>query len=213
MRALPLVAAILLLASLPAASAAGSQLTLEGPRATPNVDGPAAVPVTVRLVLDGVVCRQATAVPVDLELLAARGMSARLDDERVLFPVPAASLDARTSEAIVHVLVEPAMAGRGVIEMVARYALPEECAAIRGADAGETRLLLPIDIDEPPAPVERAPPRNVDRGASLAGDPSALRSITLSERVPGPIVSASVAAIAAAVLIAVQRVRAARRDE
>lgn len=206
MRALPFVLAVIFIACLPAAQADASSLSLSGPGSRPLVAGATAVPIRAALVLDDLVCRQATAVPVDLRVDEARGVDATLDAQRLFFDVPAGAVGAREEERVVHLNLVALAAGAGFVEVVASFSLPPECVSLGGQVSGEARLLLSLDA-QPGEGVQ--PPMRLDE-RTVEPQESATRPIEVKERLPAPLVTTMVAACAAAVMVVVQRLRARR---
>lgn len=144
MRALPLLAALLLLAT-PSAAGASGGLSLAAPTELAS-GGATTVPVSVRLTLQNVVCAREAEIPVTLSVLRASGARASLSTERLAIPIAPHSALARpwTGTAHATLAVEP-LAAAGVVELLAAYRLPEGCTSLGGAASGEARHAMRVE--------------------------------------------------------------------
>lgn len=155
MRNLPLAAALLvlsLLAGSPAASAAGSSVSMRGPADAIRADGPATATLDIALTLDGVTCAGNGEIPVMLSVVESKGLrSAALTWDRVLFRIASTTASAQpwtgTSQVGLRIWAQDPT---GYAKVMATYALPPNCVSAKGPSTGEGTYMLHVIGPEPP---------------------------------------------------------------
>lgn len=168
MRPTPLVAALLLLAIPQAGAAPERGFSLTGASSI-TIEGPADLPLLVRLTLENVACARDAEIPVTLSsqaegaraVLATRTLTFRTGSESAL-------AQAWTGEARTHVTLAP-RADHGSVVVRASYQLPVECRAVGGPATGEASHVIRVErqaraqtlpalgVVEPVVPLDAAP--------------------------------------------------------
>lgn len=204
MRALPLAAALLLLATAPTVHAASSSVELAGP-ASVNAAKATTVTLVVTLRIDGAVCAGATDIPVRLhvsDVQHVRMATLRIDEVTFEGPTTMDAARAWKGEARVDLLVWAETDVNGSVEVTATYALPSQCIVVNGPASGSATHEIRIDSDTPRTAFDVQMP---DLPPPVARAASPTQGGT---ELSGPIVGAIIGTLVGGAVVAVKRWRA-----
>lgn len=210
MRALPFVAALLLIWTAPTAEAGSSSVEIDGPGRL-DASTPTSSEIGVALLLDGVMCAGQAEIPLRLSISDQKGVhSASLSSETILFRVTGTESATKPWRADSQVALRVWGASpTGTVSVTASYALPPNCHVVGGQTKGEATHTIAIDGPQPPPVREPLPqqPPVAPKSESLLAPAPAHASVAMP-RPPMPVVGAILGMIAGGAVVFWQRMRA-----